>query len=419
MAADLTLTHRNRWLVLVAAWLGWAFDGVEMGVVPVIARPSLAELLGPSADEELIRRWTAVLAIAFLLGAAAGGVLFGWLGDRVGRVRAMSLTVLAYAGWTGMSALARSPAELTGLRFLAAAGMGGEWSLGIALVTETWPERWRPWLAGLIGAAVNFGYVAVAGLTHWFDPATEWRTILALCAVPAVLTVFVRLCVPESPAWRAAARDDSPPRLRELFSPSLRNQTFAGAAAGTLFLLAVWGAVQFTQPWAAQLAGDARAAARVQAVSAGAAVVGAIVAPVLLAPLSRRCGYFLLSAAAFLSAEFLFLGCGQFNAAFLAGVALTGFWAGAFSGWLALYLPELFPTRLRATGQGFAYNAGRVFAAVGVAVTTFGIAVNGRYAQTCAIVSLAFAAGMLLAFWLPETASTLAWRAGRREKIAT
>lgn len=403
----LLVSPRQRWLTLAAALLGWAFDGIEMGVVPVIARPALAELLGPNAGEEAIRRWTGTLAIAFLLGAAAGGVGFGWLGDRFGRVRALALAVLCYASLTGLSALARTPAELTGLRFLAACGMGGEWALGVALVVETWPARWRPWLAGLIGAAVNVGYVGVAGLTRWLDPATQWRTILAVCAAPAALTVFVRLFVPESPAWRAAAATAPRPRLVELFDPGLRHRTLAGAAAGALFLLAVWGAVQFTQPWAAQLTGDARAAATVQGVSAGAAALGAVAAPVLLAPVSRRLGYFLLSAGALSSAEFLFLTRTRFDGVFLAGVALTGAWAGAFGGWLALYLPELFPTRLRATGQGFTYNAGRVLAAAGVAVTTFGLDVSGRYAQASALVSLAFAVGLLLAWRLPESAGEI------------
>jgi len=398
---------QQRWLTLAAALLGWAFDGIEMGVVPVIARPALAELLGPTADEEAIRRWTGVLAIAFLLGAAAGGVAFGWLGDRFGRVPSMALAVLTYASLTGLSALARSPLELTALRFLAACGMGGEWALGVALVVETWPERWRPWLGGLIGAAVNVGYVGVAGLTVWFDPGTEWRTMLAVCAAPAALTVFVRLFVPESAAWRAAASVAPRPRLAELFASGQRRRTFAGAAAGALFLLAVWGGVQFTQPWAAQLAGDAQAAATVQGVSAGAATLGAIAAPGVLATLSRRWGYFILSAAAFASAEFLFLTRTRFDATFLAGVALTGFWAGAFGGWLALYLPELFPTRLRASGQGFAYNAGRLLAAAGVAATTFGLDVSGHYAKASALVSAAFAVGMLLARWLPETSGDI------------
>ena len=115
-----------------------------MGVFPLIARPALCEMLGAGVDEETIRRWNGIFAAAFLLGAALGGVLFGRLGDRIGRVRALSLSVLVYALLTGASAFSQSPLQLVGLRFLAAIGMGGEWALGVALVIETWPERARP-----------------------------------------------------------------------------------------------------------------------------------------------------------------------------------------------------------------------------------------------------------------------------------
>lgn len=393
---------RARCLTLAAALAGWALDGFEMGVYPVIARPALRELLPAGASEELIRQWNGWLSIAFLLGAAVGGVLFGRLGDRTGRVKAMTLAVLTYTAWTGLAAFARSPIQLAGCRGLAALGMGGEWALGVALVVETWPDSARPWLAGTIGAAVNIGYVGVALLARLLPPGENWRLILALCAAPALLTFLLRAFVPESQRWREAAAGAPRARLGELFAGPMRRTTLLAAAACALVLLAIWGAVQFTQLWAAQLAGDATAAARVQFTSAGAASVGALLAPVLLARVSRRRGYFLLSAAAFVSAEWLFLTHREFDEGFLLAVAVAGLCTGAFSGWLPLYLPELFPTRLRAMGQGFAYNAGRVFAAAGVWITTVPLDVRGNYPQTCALVSGAYGVGLLLASRLPE-----------------
>src|SRR5947208_2898340 len=114
---------RGQWLTLTAALLGWLFDGFEMGVFPVLAPRALRDLLGQSVPEESVRQWNAVIAAAFLLGASAGGWLFGWLGDRVGRVRAMALSVLAYALLTGACGFAQSPGQLAALRFLAATGM--------------------------------------------------------------------------------------------------------------------------------------------------------------------------------------------------------------------------------------------------------------------------------------------------------
>src|SRR3989440_8119596 len=143
---------RGQWLTLAAALLGWLFDGFEMGVFPVVARPALRDLLGAAVPEEAVRQWNAVLAAAFLFGAAAGGVLFGWLGDRVGRVRAMALSVLTYALLTGLCGLAASPSQLAGLRFLAATGMGGGWAVGGGLVMEKWTAAARPELGGRVQA---------------------------------------------------------------------------------------------------------------------------------------------------------------------------------------------------------------------------------------------------------------------------
>src|SRR5438105_2040827 len=114
-----------------------------MGVFPIVARPALHDLLGRNVDEEIVRQRYAVLAAAFLFGASIGGFFFGWLGDRLGRVRAMTASVLTYALLTGACGLARSPWELAALRFLAATGMGGEWALGVALVMESWPATSR------------------------------------------------------------------------------------------------------------------------------------------------------------------------------------------------------------------------------------------------------------------------------------
>ncbi len=394
---------RGQWLTLAAALMGWAFDGFEMGIFPLIARPALRDLLGSGVAEEAIRQWNAVLVAAFLFGAAAGGWLFGWVGDRVGRVRAMVLSVLTYALLTGVSAAAQSAWQLAGLRFLAALGMGGEWALGVALVMETWPADRRPMLAGLIGAAANLGYTIVAAVALVLNPEGHWRWLFVVCAGPAVLTFFVRVFVPESEAWRRAAADGPKAGAGEVFRPGLRRHALAGAAAGAVALLATWGAVQFTQLWAQQVTGDGRAAAYVQIVSAGFATVGAFLAPVLLRNVSRRVGYAVLCVAAFAATRWLFTLPDLFDFRFLAAVAVTGVATASFYGWLPLYLPELFPTRVRAAGQGFCYNAGRALAAVGVLLTTFRIDVAGHYPEAAAKVCLVYVVGLALAWLLPET----------------
>src|SRR5262245_50792547 len=147
-----TLSARGRWMTLVAALFGWMFDGLEMGLFPHVAQPALGDLLSTS-DRVEIGRWIAVITAGFLVGAATGGVLFGWLGDRIGRVRAMTLSVLTYALFSGACGLCTEAWQVAVLRFVAALGMGGEWSLGVALVMEIWPGTSRGLLAGVIGSA--------------------------------------------------------------------------------------------------------------------------------------------------------------------------------------------------------------------------------------------------------------------------
>ncbi|HTB63449.1 MAG TPA: MFS transporter, partial [Opitutales bacterium] len=128
------ITPAQRRLVLFSALLGWMFDGLEMGIFPQVARPALQQMHGAGADAEpYVVHWMGIITALFLLGAAAGGLVFGWLGDRIGRVRALSASILTYSLFTGLVYFVRTPEQLGALRFIAALGMGGEWALGVAL----------------------------------------------------------------------------------------------------------------------------------------------------------------------------------------------------------------------------------------------------------------------------------------------
>ena len=133
----------RRNLVLMAAFLGWMFDGLEMGIFPLVARPALLEMQGAAGTtgDGFVGQWMGTITALFLIGAALGGVVFGWVGDRFGRVRGMSIAILFYSLFTGLAYFAETPWQLGLLRFVAALGMGGEWSLGVALVMEVWPEN--------------------------------------------------------------------------------------------------------------------------------------------------------------------------------------------------------------------------------------------------------------------------------------
>src|SRR4029079_393197 len=147
-------------MALAAALLGWLFDGFEMGMFPLVGQKAIVELLPTQTPIER-NEWFGVIMAVFLVGAATGAVLFGWLVDRLGRVRAMALSIFTYAVFTGLCGFATQAWHIAAFRFIASLGMGGEGARVVALVTEMWPDRSRALMAGLIGAAANVGYLIV------------------------------------------------------------------------------------------------------------------------------------------------------------------------------------------------------------------------------------------------------------------
>lgn len=405
LAAPCRVLARAQWLVLAAAFLGWMFDGLEMGIFPVVARPALQELLGTTADQQ-VGPWMGAITALFLVGAAGGGLVFGWLGDKFGRVRTLAASILTYSVFTGACYLANAAWQLGLFRFVAALGMGGEWSLGVALVMECWPERKRPLLAGVIGAASNVGY-ALIGLMTWVVPVRpgSWRWVMLAGTVPAVLALFICLRVPESQRWQASVCQRTTHPLREVFGPALRGVTLLAVALASVALIGTWGSVQWLPLWADQMVGAAgrdlpAAKGMTMFAQAFGAVAGSFAGPWLGAVLGRRPAYFLLCAASLLSCAVLFRAVSEFGSAFLFGAFVVGAATAAFYGWLPLYLPELFPTRVRATGQGLSYNAGRLLAAGG-ALTQGGLVSHygGSYAKAGAVVTLIYLVGMGI-IWL-------------------
>jgi MFS family permease len=489
-------------MALAAALLGWMFDGLEMGLFPQVARPSLQDLLGPQHEHE-IGKWIGVATASFLVGAATGGVLFGWLGDRLGRVRAMTLSVLTYAVFTGLCGFANAAWQIAVLRFLSALGMGGEWSLGVALVMEIWPNKSRAFLAALIGAAANVGYLLVGvltlglgqvmadvrtgltdlGLSHdWVEKLTHnsgWRLLMLTGAVPALLTFFIRLFVPESQRWQReqasgatsnwAVRDllgvgigavgaiaiiylwtaELPlgvqligsvfalvvvtlgylyPAMRYLQRAASVSRQLAdawtagvkrmalGACLSGVALLGTWASVQWAPSWADQLVAERaqstpsssvnlpNAKAYTQIFMASGAVVGTIAAAFLGDWLGRRIAYTLLCLGSLGSILLFFQLNQEYGTMFLATVFLAGGLSASFYGWLPLYLPELFRTGVRATGQGFSFNFGRIIAAVGALQTgnLMGL-FGGKYPNACSIMSLIYVVGIGIIWLAPET----------------
>ena len=560
---------RGQWMVLGAAFLAWMFTGVEIGLFPLVVRPAFQSL--GLTDDAQIAAWNSVVVAAFLLGAAAGGLAFGWLGDKIGRVRSMVIAILMYSLFTGICAFAHYPWELALYRFLASLGMGGTWALAVALVMECWPEKHRPKLAGAIGAAANFGFLFIAAVAL-LKPVTQesWRWMMIVGATPAMLAVAVAFLVPESERWKASvqAAKSKPPgpttrlgwsdlsvgaafsaafalgfflvfafltwfagavfpaggateagwhaaagrltivlalgalawvggvlarqpgwflavavfglvhavaawywrdtrvfllltaafiagligaagSVREIFSAGLRKRTLFAIVFSSVPLIGTWAAVsgwiptwvdQMTQIEAGRQAlspaylaeferaqdpkakiallqrslpedqlrqiarNTARSKAWSQLVLSIGAIIGCFVAPVIGGIAGRRPVYFTLCLTSLILCGYLFRFLDTYNWWFNFVVLLVGAVTAAFYGWLPLYLPELFPTRVRATGQGLSFNFGRLLAAVGTFYMGYLVALfGGDYGRAMAAITLVYVVGMVMIWFAPET----------------
>jgi SHS family sialic acid transporter-like MFS transporter len=517
---------RGKWMALSAALLGWMFDGFEMGMFPLVGQNALNELL-PQQTSVVRNEWFGVIMAAFLIGAATGGVVFGWLGDRLGRVRAMALSIFTYAVFTGLCAIATEAWHIAVLRFIASLGMGGEWALGVALVTELWPDRSRAIVAGLIGAAANVGYLIVGVISlvlvsfitgfgnfllhigmaqqtvNTLVSGQGWRLMMIVGALPALLMFFIMRLVPESHKWEAerdkgatshwATRDllgvllgaigagivvvlwspffgrmvptDASGNgfpvtvqiVRGIISvvgllvaligfmyPVVRYLARAeqagaldrgdrgrcawrlifGACLAGVALLGTWGSLQWAPKWSIALAhqfadGDAPSYAKfakeyTQISMAAGAIIGTMIAALLGGWLGRRITYAMLCLGSFVSLAYLYQSNDTFGPKFLISAFAAGGITAAFYGWFPLYLPELFPTSIRATSQGFAFNFGRVLSAVGTLQTAALMSYFGRgiapdrvdveaVAKAAATLAAIYLIGVVIIWFGPET----------------
>jgi MFS family permease len=383
---------RYQWLVIAAGWAGWGFDVYDALLFNFVAGNCIPTLLhlpfGSQAAHAATVFWTGAITAVLLLSWAAGGVLFGWLADRIGRKRALFLTIAIYALGTGLCALVTNIAQLIACRTLASLGIGGEWGIGATLIAESVPEERRVSAGVIMQTASPLGIVLasyvnyrIAGVWLASDPANSWRLVFLAGLAPLIVAVLVRAFLRESPRWQAShAAAQRPPSPRELFTPGLRRATWSGMFVAVTAVLTWWACNAFIPLLGSTLAAESAAgtqlaaagvrqlAALWQAQGANAFNLGGLLGALAVVPLASRfsrrelfTGYFLFAAIAIVAtfgpdyppplrlSLLLFVGAGVY---------------GVF-GALTFYLPELFPARLRATGAGFCYNVGRVFAAAG------------------------------------------------------
>jgi MFS family permease len=457
--ATLRSLSPQQWKSGIAAWLGWLFDGLDMHLYTLVATAFVAILLsgesfraeftqldtnhdgkivsaewqragefgladgngdGNVARDEFevflarsqtgsaeVKQKSSWIQAAFLIGWALGGGFFGRLGDLLGRSRALSLTVLTYAAFTGLSFFAQTWWHLLIFRFLAALGIGGEWAVGSTLLAETWPKKWRPWTAAVLQTGVNIGVLG-ACLAGVMLGGLHPRWIFLIGVVPALLVFWIRRNVPEPEAWHAAKATSRQPRVSELFGPDVRRTTLLCIGVCACSLTA-WWAFMFWQaqhvrslPEVVAMGGSERdrLVAKTFALIIGVSIVGNFVAGALVRRMSWRGAIISMFAGFVVTMAFAFGPEHSLAALTRFWLPAVGFWSGVF-GLFTMFLPPLFPTLLRTTGAGFCYNIGRIIAAFGTVF--FGLVSSvGNYRAALFYAGFLYVPAAVISFFLPR-----------------
>ncbi len=443
---------RYQWFVLLIASLGWIFDVFEGQIFVASMREAMPSLVSSATSAGTIALYNNVALGAFLLGGATGGIVFGMMSDRIGRKRTLSLTILFYSLFTCVSAFSQQWWHLAGLRFLVAMGVGGEWAVASSMVAEVFPRRARAHVGGIFHASSVFGtYLAVlAGLfiignpiiLAYADsvgmPSLRWRLGFAVGALPALLILWIRSSMREPESWQQARQraDDTPGRpmgaIADLFRGRWLLHTFVGVSLAAVGLATFWGAhiygkdtlqaaverryVAKAFPDAAAVSDEDRQAVlaehrvglkRWEMLGMFLVTTGGGIGLVSFGPICERIGRrgaFLLFHVGGLIMALVTFQLLESIPVLLVVLPVFGFLTLGMHAGYAIYFPELYPTRLRGTGTGFCFNAGRILAAPvlfisGLMQKSWGLSL----ANSASILSLLFILGVLVLVLAPET----------------
>ncbi|MCH8047650.1 MAG: MFS transporter [Planctomycetes bacterium] len=432
---------RYQWLVLLIASLGWIFDIFEGQIFVASMNEAMKSLLPEGTEKGMVAFYNDVALGAFLLGGALGGVFFGALSDRIGRTKTMIFTILMYSCFTCVTVLAQTWWQMAGLRFLVAMGVGGEWAVASAMVAEVFPKRARAWSGAIFHGSSVFGtFLAVAaGMYVVANPNWGWRWGFAIGALPALLTLWIRWRLREPDKWiaaRAAAKRDASKqtgRIGELFSTALIRHTLIGVTLAAVGLATFWGVHIYgkdlmrrsaeqqvlselpsgatEQEKLAALDENFEAIKHAEMIGMLLTTTGGGIGLLAFAPLcewiGRRGAFLFFNLGGLVSGLVLFQVLSNSGPQILYIVLpVFGFLSLGMHAGYAIYFPELFPTRLRGTGGGFCFNAGRILAAPILFVRGWmrredGLAMS--LDDTASVLCLLFLVALVLLLFAPET----------------
>jgi MFS family permease len=387
--------NRYHWFVFIVASLGWLFDCLDQQLFTLSRMPAMKALLPEGRDPIL---WGGYATSVFLAGWATGGLVFGALGDRIGRAKTMMLTILIYSLCTGLSALSTSFWDFAFYRFITGLGVGGEFAVGVALLAEVMPARSRSGALGALQALSAMGNISaaligmgMAGLekSGTISLGNSWRWMFVIGAIPALLALVIRARMKEPEQWQKMKDSGALDRhskftYGELFrDPRWRRNAIIGMLLVCSGVIGLWGIGFFTPELIRTVLSKTYAAQGMTKEQIGplvdkwasyglltlqiGAFFGMLSASWVAARLGRRKAFAIAFSTALIATACAFQFYTDASQTFWL-IPIMGFFQLAVFAVYAIYLPELFPTHLRSTGTSFCYNVGRFLAAAGVPV---------------------------------------------------
>lgn len=394
--------NRQQWNTLFAAQLGWMLDAMDV-MLYAFALTTIRDEFGLSSAQ------AGALASVTLLTSSIGGILFGILADRIGRARALIYSILTYSVFTALTATSHSMAQLILWRSLVGLGLGGEWSAGSVLVSETWPAEHRGKAIGLMQSGWAIGYILAAVLAGVILPVFGWRILFVFGILPALLTMWIRRKVQEPEVWLSKEIRSAPARqsFREMFGKVLFARTMFSSFIAMSALFAYWGLFTWIPSFLSTPAEQGGAGLTIVKTSGWiipmqlGAFVGYISFGFLADRFGRRATFntFLIAAALLVP---VYGQLGQHEVWLMVLGPFVGYFGHGYFSVFGAMLAELFPTHIRGTAQGFCYNVGRAFSAlapytIGSLADMYGIG------SALALTAAFFLAGAVLMWLLPET----------------
>jgi MFS family permease len=370
----------------------------------IILFPAMSDLLG-TTESAVIGLYGGIVLSIFMIGWALGGLIFGPIADRYGRAKTMAITILIYASFTGLCGIATSWQELALYRFLTGIGIGGEWAAGAALIAETWPAKSRAKAAGIMQASGGIGFFLAIALYLFIGPY-GWRWVFALGVLPAIVAFYIRYSLEEPQRWTQAKARQNPFPL--LFKKPVRRDVMIGTGLAVVATFGYQGAIQWVPSWVAAMLhaqGTREVIPQVSLVTTTlttGGIIGCLCLPFIADRWGRKSALRIYFLGALLSVPATFLLARELSHAVLAAPIMGFFAAGVTTGF-AIYFPELFPTAIRATAQGFCFNFARFFSAAGPLLAGVLTSAHGAFAPAIATIGSVYFIGLIILIFARET----------------